>query len=211
MNYRNQQTASNFSKYKLTKHFFNRYNNQKIKSTSGIKSLYQIIIFLFLAFTQAQCSENKDDRGYIVKVGDIAPNFEINLNDGTNFKLSEQRGKIVMLQFTASWCSVCREEMPFIESEIWQELKNEDFILIGIDMDEPLEKVNEFAKQTKITYPLGLDTGGEVFYKYAEKKAGITRNVIINKEGKIIYLTRLFNQKEFNEMKTEIFDEINKK
>lgn len=174
-----------------------------------ITALKHIVLILITTFTLTQCKSKVDDRGYIVKVGEMAPDFEITLNDGTNFKLSEQRGKIVMLQFTASWCSVCREEMPFIEGEIWQSLKNEKFTLIGVDMDEPIEKVNEFAKQTKITYPLGLDTGGTVFLKYAEKEAGITRNVIINREGKIVYLTRLFNSEEFNAMKKVIFDEVN--
>ena len=52
-----------------------------------------------------------------------------------------------MLQFTASWCGVCRKEMPFIEKDIWLKHKsNPDFMLIGIDRDEPLEKVIAFGK-----------------------------------------------------------------
>lgn len=72
--------------------------------------------------------------------------------------LSSLRGKVVMLQFTASWCGVCRKEMPFIEKDIWLKHKdNADFALIGIDRDEPLEKVLAFAKSTGVTYSLGLD------------------------------------------------------
>lgn len=56
-----------------------------------------------------------DDTGYIVKVGQIAPDFTVKLTDGRSVALSELRGKVVMLQFTASWCGVCRKEMPFIE------------------------------------------------------------------------------------------------
>ena len=59
------------------------------------------------------------DNGYIVKVGDQAPDFLINEAGGRSYRLSDLRGKVVMLQFTASWCSVCRQEMPFIEKEIW--------------------------------------------------------------------------------------------
>ena len=107
-----------------------------------------------------------DAAGYIVKVGDTAPDFEMKLTDGRKVKLSELKGKVVMLQFTASWCGVCRKEMPFIEKDIWLKHKdNADFALIGIDRDEPLEKVLAFAKSTGVTYSLGLDPGADIFAK----------------------------------------------
>ena len=139
-----------------------------------------------------------DSVGYIVRVGDVAPEMELELIDGQKVKLSALRGKVVMLQFTASWCGVCRKEMPFIESDIWQKHKdNKNFALIGIDRDEPVETVKAFAEKTGVTYPLALDPGADHFAKYAERKAGITRNVLIDKEGKIVMLTRLYNEEEF--------------
>lgn len=139
-----------------------------------------------------------DSTGYIVKEGQVAPDFTVTLTDGKTVKLSDFRGKVVMLQFTASWCGVCRKEMPFIEKDIWQRHKsNPDFVLIGIDRDEPLEKVIAFGKATGITYPLGLDPGADIFAKYALRQAGITRNVLIDKEGRIVMLTRLYNPEEF--------------
>ena len=139
-----------------------------------------------------------DSVGYIVRVGDIAPEMELELTDGQMVKLSELRGKVVMLQFTASWCGVCRKEMPFIEKDIWQKHKaNPNFALLGIDRDEPIETVKAFAEKTGVTYPLALDPGADHFAKYAERKAGITRNVLVDKEGKIVMLTRLYNEEEF--------------
>lgn len=146
-----------------------------------------------------------DNVGYIVKVGEEAPDFTIALTDGTSVKLSSLRGKVVMLQFTASWCGVCRKEMPHIEKDIWQKHKdNSGFALIGIDRDEPLEKVIAFGKAVGTTYPLGLDPGGDIFAKYALRNAGITRNVLIDRDGKIIMLTRLFNEEEFNSLVSTI-------
>ena len=140
-----------------------------------------------------------------MKVGDIAPDFSLPLTDGTTFKLSEQRGKVVMLQFTASWCGVCRKEMPFIERDIWQRHKdNKEFVLVGIDREEPLEDVKKFAETTGITYPLALDGNADVFASYAERKSGITRNILIDRDGRIVKLTRLFNETEFNELVQEI-------
>lgn len=141
-----------------------------------------------------------DDRGYIVKVGDMAPDFGMEFTDGSQSKLSDFHGKTVVLQFTASWCSVCRLEMPHLEKDIWQKYKNKDVVLIGVDRDEPLETVIEFQKKIGTTYPLALDPGANIFGLFANKDAGITRNVVIDKTGRIVFLTRLFEEKEYQEM-----------
>ena len=139
-----------------------------------------------------------DDRQYLVRVGDMAPDFEMKLPDGSKVKLSSLRGKIVMLQFTASWCGVCRKEMPQIEKEIWLKHKNNpNFALYGIDRDEPASTVKKFAKDTGVTYPIGLDPKAGIFGLFALKEAGITRNVIVDENGKIVMLTRLYDEKEF--------------
>jgi peroxiredoxin len=129
------------------------------------------------------------------------PPFSTTLTNGTAISTADFKGKVVMLQFTASWCSVCRKEMPFIERDIWQKNKsNKNFVLIGIDLDEPLDKVIKFQKDIKVTYPLALDPGGTIFHLFAEEKAGVTRNIILDKTGKIVYLTRLYKEEEFSEM-----------
>lgn len=159
---------------------------------------------VLLAFIGLQAC-GQDNYGYVVKVGDMAPDFETITPSGEKVKLSDLKGKVVMLQFTASWCSVCRKEMPHIEADIWQKHKNNpNFALYGIDLDEPTDKVEAFARQIPVSYLLLLDPEGGIFYKYAEKGAGVTRNIIIDKEGKIVFLTRLFKQEEFDAMKAVI-------
>lgn len=146
-----------------------------------------------------------DSTGYIVRLGEMTPDFTITLTDGKQVSLSSLRGKVVMLQFTASWCGVCRKEMPFIEKDIWLKHKNNpEFALIGIDRDEPLDKVLAFAKSTGVTYPLGLDPGADIFAKYALRESGITRNVLIDREGRIVKLTRLYNEEEFTSLAQKI-------
>ncbi|MFT3751470.1 MAG: TlpA disulfide reductase family protein [Paludibacter sp.] len=168
----------------------------------------KIILALVCLISAITFAQTTDDRGYLVKVGDMAPNFSMKLTDGKTVKLSDLRGKIVMLQFTASWCSVCRKEMPFIERDIWQKHKtNSNFTLLAIDRDEPLETVNRFAKAIPITYPIGLDPRADIFALYANREAGVTRNVIIDKTGKIILLTRLYNEEEFRRM-TDLLDSV---
>jgi len=165
----------------------------------------KLIVLIALAFSIGCFAQNKDDRAYLVKVGDMAPNFSMKLTNGKTVKLSDLKGKIVMLQFTASWCSVCRKEMPFIEKDIWQKHKsNSTFVLLAVDRDEPLETVKTFAKSIPITYPIGLDPKADIFALYAQREAGITRNVIIDKTGKIVFLTRLYDEAEFKQMRKVI-------
>ena len=138
--------------------------------------------------------ENED----IVKVGDVAPDFTLQMTDGSTFTLSEQRGKVVMLQFTAGWCGVCRKEMPHIESDIWQPNKdNKDFVLVGIDREEALEDILPFIQEVGTTYPIAMDVNADVFAQYALRESGITRNVLIDRDGRIVMLTRLFKEDEF--------------
>ena len=188
---------------------FANKNNTYMKRTTFIVSLVSTILF----GTTAVCAQNVNDtmpatvqheadsNGYIVYDGDEAPDFTITLTDGRTVRLSDLRGKVVLLQFTASWCGVCRREMPSLESEIWQKHKdNPDFVFIGVDRDEPLDKVNSFAKQTGVTYPLGLDPNADIFGLYALKEAGVTRNVLIGRDGKIVKRTRLYNEEEFSSL-----------
>jgi peroxiredoxin len=141
------------------------------------------------------------EHDYLVKVGDVAPDFALPMTDGSTFKLSDHRGKVVMLQFTASWCGVCRKEMPHIESQIWQRHKeNADFVLVGVDREETKDVVDAYTQKVGTTYPMALDTAANVFASYALRQSGITRNVLINRDGTIVKLTRLYNEDEFSSL-----------
>ena len=138
---------------------------------------------------------------YLVQVGDVAPDVTLASTDGTEFTLSAHRGKVVRVQFTASWCGICRGEMPHIESRIWQPHKDDaDFVLVGVDREEPREVVEEYTAKLGTTYPMLLDEKGDVFASYAVRKSGITRNVLIDRDGRIVKLTRRFVEPEFESL-----------
>ena len=170
-------------------------------------------IFILLLFSSFNLTAQEkypyvDERGFLVKISDEAPDFKIIFADGTSpGHLSDLRGKPVMLQFTASWCGVCRKEMPHIEKDIWQAYKDKGLIVIGIDRKEQPEAVKKFAEKMKISYPLALDLNDSIYTSYAHPNSGVTRNVLIDQNGKIVFLTRLFDKKEFKELISKI-DEL---
>ena len=120
--------------------------------------------------------------------------------DGRKLTNENLKGKVVVIQFTASWCGVCIKEMPHLEKEVWQRFKNDDFILVGVDLKEELAVVEEFIQSTNVTYPFAIDSDGSFFESFTIAGAGVTRNIVIDKEGKISFLTRLFDENEFQQM-----------
>ena len=171
-----------------------------------------IIFLMILSLT----SYSQDNRGYIVSLHEQAPNFTIPLSEGELFELEQYKGKVIMIQFTASWCSVCLKEMPFIEKEIWQKhQENNEFILFGLAKDTKQRPQNEeqielMINRTGASYPIIRDVNSNIFHLFAEEKAGVTRNIIIDKNGNIAFMTRLFERDEFNEMKKVINKLLNK-
>ena len=100
--------------------------------------------------------------------------------------------------------------MPHLEKRVWQRFKSEDFLMIGIDLKEEQEVVKEFIAKTNVTYPIGLDSNGDIFASFTLKGAGVTRNIVLNKAGEIIFLTRLYDEKEFEKMIDVIELELSK-
>ncbi len=149
-----------------------------------------------------------DKNDYIVFDGDMAPDFTTGIYKGGEVTLSDLRGKVVMLQFTASWCGICRNEMPHIEKDIWQRHKDDEgFVLLAVDLKEGDEGIAQMIEATGITYPVAYDRKAEIFNSYSLKGAGVTRNVLIDRDGTIVMRTRRFHQEEFNSLVAKI-DEL---
>ena len=163
-----------------------------------IKNTFTFLLFILL-FSFVTC-KNENNRGYKIKVGDQIPEIKLQMRNGEVWTNKNFQDKVVVIQFTGSWCSVCRREMPALEEKVWKQFKNEDFLLIGIDTKESKEKVDLFIDKIGVTYPIAYDINGKIFSEFTIKGAGVTRNIVVNKDGEIIFLTRLYEEKEFNLM-----------
>lgn len=116
-----------------------------------------------------------------------APDFSQPTLKGGTFQLSDNRGKIVVLNFWATWCGPCREEIPdFVEL---QEQMSEDVQFVGVALDEEgVDVVRPFAKKYDINYPIVVDDSGHVARKYGGVRA-LPTTYVINREGNIRYRT----------------------
>jgi len=114
--------------------------------------------------------------------GQIAPDFEFKTMKGERFQLSDNIGKnIIVVNFFATWCGPCREEMPEL-NRYFNEHKVDSFLLIGIDAEEKQDRVEQFLKDVPVDFPLGIDEGD------IQKKYGVSAfptTVLIGMDGKV--------------------------
>ena len=164
---------------------------------------------LLLVFPLTFVPQNEENRGYRVKVGDLVPPLTLQMINGEIWTNKDFIDKTVVIQFTGSWCSVCKKEMPELESRVWQNYKEKDFLLIGIDIKDTRDRMISFIEKTGVTYPIAWDQEAEIFDLFTLKGAGVTRNIVINKRGEIVFLTRLFEEKEFQAMIDKIDELVN--
>jgi len=122
-----------------------------------------------------------------LQLGDVAPTLEITTRDGKKIKTSELTGKVVLLDFWATWCAPCLEEMPYILGA-WEKYGDrDDFVLIGLSRDYDMTRFNDYMKlNSKITWPMAVGVDGGV--ESAAEKFGVTwipRVYLIDKNGKV--------------------------
>lgn len=113
-----------------------------------------------------------------------APNFALALLDGKSFQFSEHKGKPVLINFFASWCLPCRDEMPVLE-KIVREYQPKGVVFLGIAVDDTEEKMKDFIKRYNITFPVGLDKTAEIQKSFG--LYGIPTTYFIDKNGIINY------------------------
>ncbi len=116
------------------------------------------------------------------KIGLPAPNFALQDLDGNRIDLEDTLGKVVLLNFWATWCGPCRVEMSIFE-RTYSEFRDDDFVVLAVDFDEPLEDVRAFQEELNLNFPILLDPGGEVQRTY--RVLGYPTSVLIDREGMI--------------------------
>ena len=163
------------------------------------------VMILLLILTTGCGEKNKQEKAAptveettLTKVGQSAPDFTVATLDGGEFSLSDQRGRVVLVNWFATWCPPCIEEMPHLQKEVWEEFRGSDFAMVSIAREESVQIVKPFVTEHAVTWPFAVDPAREAYAKYAA--AYIPRNQVIDRAGTIIFQSQGFEKEEFAEM-----------
>ena len=157
----------------------------------------------------AKGGASQSDSTTLVKVGDPAPDFSVALFDGSHLTLSELRGKVVLLNFWATWCPPCREELSHVQQQVIDRLAGEEFVFLPISRGEERAAVEAFRAKTGYAFPMGLDTDETIYKRYATRF--IPRNFLIDRTGRVVKATVGYDDEEFAELLCAAAAEIQQK
>jgi peroxiredoxin len=114
-----------------------------------------------------------------------APDFTLNSNSGENLRLSEFRGEVVMINFWASWCAPCLQEMPLLD-ELYSQYQPMGFTILGVNVEEDSTQAKKMLKDSPVTFPVLFDNESEVSKLY--KVVAMPSTVLVDRDGNVRYL-----------------------
>ena len=117
----------------------------------------------------------------------VAPDFSLRTVAGPNLRLQEQRGQVVMINFWATWCGPCRQEMPHL-SKLYEKYRASGFVLLGVNVDDDARNAAELAAKLGIKFPVLLDTDKKVSRQY--DLVTMPSTVLIDRDGKVRHVHR---------------------
>ena len=160
-------------------------------------------ILLVAVFTCVfSLSAHADDKfGY-------APDISLRSTLGKSISLSDYRGKVVLINFWATWCKPCLKELPHLQ-KIYKDLKNENFIVLGINVDEArdISKVKPLTKRYRLEFPILLDPEKTTLSKY-NPDLSIPFSVVVDKDGYIYAYFNGYHPGMENEIKKAVEEKL---
>lgn len=154
----------------------------------SLKTLIVISLLSVLSLTGIDDSLASSD------TGKFAPVFELKDLEGKKVSLADFKGKVILLNFWATWCAPCKAEMPSLEN-LYRNLKGKGLVVIGVSVDNSEKTVHSFVKEKGITFPILLDKGKEVsFDDYGV--IGLPVTFLIDKKGVIV--DKVFGERQWD-------------
>ncbi len=147
-----------------------------------MKTISRLFILLLLAGTVLA---QEPGRGLTPLEGRLAaPDFTLPDLDGEPHRLADYRGKVVIVNFWATWCPPCRAEMPSMQ-RAWERLREQGVVMLGIDVGEDEETVFQFLADYPVEFPLLLDRDSRVIEAWGVR--GLPTTFVVDPEGRLVY------------------------
>ncbi|OYD07834.1 thiol-disulfide oxidoreductase ResA [Paludifilum halophilum] len=146
-----------------------------------IRRILLVVMAGMVAFALYQTISGKQSKS--PEVGEKAPDFELKTLDGETMKLSDLRGQAVLINFWATWCEPCRDEMPAIQN-VYDRYKEQGFEVVAVNIAEAPVSVRGFARQLELDFPILLDRDRKVTNQY--DIGPIPSSLLIDQEGKVV-------------------------
>jgi peroxiredoxin len=137
---------------------------------------------LLLGLLLLGCGGSDSDVKAGIGQGNRAPDFQLETLDGQKVSLEDYRGKVVLLNFWATWCDPCKDEIPALEAA-YRARQADGFVVLGVNFQESAKEIEPFAEKMDMSYPILLDTNGQVMKTF--RAVGLPVSLLIDREGVI--------------------------
>lgn len=159
-----------------------------------------LLSLLVVTLCTAKAQQGDQD---IIKVGDVMPTFSIVSDDGAVFQSSALKGKVIFINFFATWCPPCQKELAEVEAVLWPTYgKHKDFVMLTLGREHTDADLKAYNEKKGFTFPLYPDRERKIFDSFA--KSLIPRSYLIGKGGKVIYQSTGFNEEDFKALMQKI-------
>ena len=142
-----------------------------------MNNLYRLVLVAFIVLSSMH--------SHAVAVQDEAPDFTLKSLAGNNLRLEEYRGRVVLINFWASWCGPCRQEMPLLD-RLHRRYEDTGFAVLGVNVEGEVEPAQEIVDKTKVTFPVLIDEGQKVSEMY--NLEAMPSTVVGDRDGVVRYI-----------------------